>query len=396
MTPVADADDSVPRANSLLIFCFIVAGAALRLGLSAISLGTNDAVIWQKIASQIDTLGLIGAYRSQPLINHPPGPMIWSWLSLRAGPWFTDVMKLPAIAADLAACALLARIWLNRGQTRRATLAVAAMAFNPVAIIISAYHCNTDSLYAFLSLLAMYFIADRQRFFAAGLALGAAINIKLTPVVLIPAALSFCRSWRQAVQLVGALAIASVPFMLLLALAPDVLARNLLGYMPPVSQWGVGMLLHDVFTHPPFAHTAKAIMAWYLAAGRWAIIAAAVASGAASWWLKRWNAYELGLICYAMLLVLAPGFGWQYLVIVVPLLLAVSIAQSWIYAVLAGLFLLLSYWSRLVSYSLPLLTYFPPDTPTPPGATFGLLAWGLLLQISLARLWGRCPDRSRP
>ncbi len=392
--PVCQSD---PRAVRLLVGWSILVGTILRLALSAISIGTNDASIWQHIATRVAEVGLLDAYRTEQLMNHPPLPVLWArWaLAVSADTWFAFVMKLPAIAADAGSIWLLARIWLGRCDVRRAGLAAIAMALSPVAILISGYHCNTDNVYAFLALLAMYLITDRQRFFLGGLVLAAAINVKLIPVLLIPGALSLCRSRRDLVRLICGLAIGVVPFLPLLA-APEVIRRNMLAYVPPVSEWGIALLLHDIFNHAPFAHTAHALMEAYLSLGRWAILLGVAGLSVASWRQRRWNGYEIGFISFALLLVLAPGFGPQYSVMVVPLLLALSISRAWVYGALAGMFLLLAYASRLTSSSIPFQTIFLPHAPTPPGAPFGLLAWWVLLETMVVLTFRRSTPGGAP
>ena len=67
----------------------------------------------------------------------------------------------------------------------------------PVRILVSGYHGNTDAVYAMLSLLAVYLLQDRNRPLLAGLALGLAINIKLIPVLLIPPLVLAAQSIRE-------------------------------------------------------------------------------------------------------------------------------------------------------------------------------------------------------
>jgi Gpi18-like mannosyltransferase len=305
------------------------------------------------------------------------------------------VLKLPAIAADALVVALLAWVWLERGDGSHARLAALAMALNPVAIIISGYHCNTDSVYAGLSLLSAYFVTHGRRFLLAGLALGAAINVKLIPLLLIPALLSMCRNWREARQLVGGLAIAAIPFLPLLA-APEAIYKNMVAYVPSVGRWGVGYFLRDFADSPRFSEVGLYLMRHYLKVGRIAIVVAVAMVTIVSWRTRRWNAYELCVIVYSIFLVLAPGFGTQYLIAVVPLLLAVSIPNAWVYSISGGLFLLLMYWSFLVSERLPLLTLFAP-APEPPGAggLFGLLAWWVLLTAAVTLVF-RAPRPADP
>jgi hypothetical protein len=367
-----------------LIVCVIVA-ALLRLGLSAISFGTNDAVTWQKFAVLVVHQGLLQTYRSEYLLNHPPLPVMWAWISFLIGgeTWFSFVMKLPAIAGDIAAIFLLRKIWLSRGELRTARLAMIAMTLSPVAILISGYHCNTDNLYAFFSLLAMYLLSDRKQFFLGGLALAAAINVKLIPLLLIPVAFSLCHNWREARSLLGGLAIGVIPFIPLL-MVPSVMMRNMFGYVPPISDWGVGYLLHDLHEYPRFTATVVWAINFYRIAGRWLIIFCVLGLSAASWRWRRWNGYQLGAIAFILLLVFAPGFGPQYTVIIVPLLLSLSIARSWVYGILAGAYLFLAYWTLLAALQIPLMSWFPLTGPTLPGAPIGLLAWWVLIESGLS------------
>ena len=75
----------------------------------------------------------------------------------------------------------------------------------------------------------------------------------------------------------------------------------------------------------------------------------------------------------------------------VPLLLAVSIARSWLYGTLSGLLLLFLYWVNLHSYDLPLFSVIPRE-PAMPGPLFGLLAWGLLVELMVKLVLRRGPS----
>jgi hypothetical protein len=370
-----------PSLRSLTISCIVIA-VLLRLGLSFISFGSNDARIWQLFAESVFYQGLMQSYRTIPSLNHPPLPVLWAAFSLWAGKhlWFSAMMKFPAILADAGAIALLAHIWAGRGDIPRARLAVIVMSFSPVAILISGYHCNTDSVYAFLTLLSMYFFTDRKQFFYGGLALAGAINVKLVPVFLIPAAFSLCTSWREARLLFFALAIGAIPFLPLLA-NPQIIRQNMLNYVPPISNWGIGYIVPDLFYYQP--KDVARIMDFYRTLGRWTIIASVICLSFAQFRWRRWNGYEIATILYCALLVFAPGFGPQYTIIVVPVMLAVLIGRSLLYSMICGGFLLMSYWSRLVSYYIPLESIFTPDTRTSSGASLGLLAWFVLLETGV-------------
>ncbi len=88
---------------------------------------------------------------------------------------------------------------------RRALGAAALYAWCLDAILVSGYHCNTDPVYAFLCLLCVWLIADKGWHFRGGLVLAAALNVKLTPVLLAAPLLLNCRDWRQAGRFIAGL-----------------------------------------------------------------------------------------------------------------------------------------------------------------------------------------------
>jgi hypothetical protein len=370
-----DILDRLPGANRTVcrsVIWVIAAGTLLRLVLAAISKGSDDAVLWEHFAWAVQLHGFFAAYRDESMLNHPPLMVLWAWISLGARPAFAFVMKLPAIAADAAACALLAGIWLDRAGPRIAARATRVTAFSLLAVLMSAYHCNTDSVYAYLSLLAAYMFSDRRDFLRGGLILGLAINVKLIPMLLVPGAMSLCRDRRDFLRLIAGLSIGVIPFLPLVLAAPEAVYRNMISYTSQADRWGVPMLL---------LHAPDGVRDAYLLLGRWLIIAAVAAVCVISHRSRRWNAYELFILIYAAFLILAPGFGVQYSVCLFPLLVAFNIPRAWIYGTIAGIFLLIVYWSNLSSYHLPLLSKFASKGFPWSGALVGLLAWAALVEI---------------
>jgi hypothetical protein len=358
----------------------ILAGLICRLALASVSYGSNDFFIWNQLAQKVISQGLMGAYQSEKMMNHPPLPVLWVRMGLELpNPfWFGVWVKIPGILGDMLAIAVLGLAWIRRGDDRRAKLAMVAMALNPVAIIISGYHCNTDSLYAAMALLSLYFL-DARCFFFGGLALGAAINVKLIPVLLIPVAFSLCRDWKQFGRLVGGLAIGVIPFVPLL-LHPAVIRDNMLQYVPGGwYSWGAGTFIRDFVTNPPTENFALELLKFYEKIGRPLIIGQVLLLSIASWIWKRWDAYQLGTLVFAIFLIFAPAFGTQYAIAVVPALLAVSISRSWQYAAWMGLFLVAGYASHLGSTSIPFYTMFGVLDAVPMGAPYGMIAWWILL-----------------
>lgn len=389
------------RAVWWITIASIIGGTLIRIILAGISDGTNDALIWHYIATLISEKGLIGAYQSFQGLNHPPLAAIWSVIALHTDTWFTFVMKIPAIVGDALSVALVAKIWSEQKQFARAEWAAVAMALSPVAIIISGYHCNTDNLYAFFGLLAMYLISSKKAFFKGGLALGAAINVKLIPVILVPAAFSFCRNWREALRLLGALTLAAIPFLPLVFTAWDAVKLNMLSYSPPLAPWGIAHILHDINQYEGYAAVTQHMMEIYRWFGRWLILGLVGLLCAINFFRRCWSGPELATIIFSLFLVLATGFGNQYTTILLPMMLVVSIPKSWAYGALAGLYNVLQYGAFLVvdpihpeHYQRPFLTKFP-EVGVAPGGAVGLLAWGVLVWVVIDLL-NAAWKRSRP
>ena len=103
-------------------------------------------------AQGVHDIGLIEHYRvddvsKHPIFNHPPflgecAALLWAF-SQRSGIGFGILFRLPTAIADLLTAYLLTRFFI--GSAYRPLVFVAYW-LNPLAIIFSAYHGNTDSL----------------------------------------------------------------------------------------------------------------------------------------------------------------------------------------------------------------------------------------------------------
>ncbi|MDB5303398.1 MAG: rane protein, partial [Phycisphaerales bacterium] len=211
-----------------------VLGILARFAIAACSWGTSDTLSFNRFAWSIEGKGILETYRADPEFNHPPIPGYWAWLALqptRAHPYaFAFLFRVPIIMMDAASIWLLWRIWRRRDGPRRAAVVAALYAWCPVAILVSGYHGNTDAVYAFFCLLCVYLIEDLKRPLLGGLALAAAINIKLIPVLLIlPLVLTF-RRWGDFLRFAIGVALGALPFVPVLLLARPSFTHNALAY----------------------------------------------------------------------------------------------------------------------------------------------------------------------
>jgi len=353
-------------------------GMVLRFLLSSASTGTNDIIIWERWAQHANHEGVLETYQNQPAFNHPPvmGYLAGRFLhvSVLTGLRFPVVFKLPAITADALSLILLWKIWRRRSARPAAPLAaVAFFSFSPAAILMSGYHGNNDPLVGMLVLAACYFIEEKASFFWAGIALAASINVKLIPLLLIPAFLANVRSWRAAARFVGGLSVGAVPFIPVILRSASAFHRNAITANSNFDNWGIPFFIRLAEKSPEWARVGSQFHTFYVPAGRYVVLAAILALCAWSRWRRPLSTYQLAAAGLAAFLFFAPGFGIQYLAILSPVLLAVSLGWGLWYAVSAGTFIAAVYylfWTREALLGSLFTTAFPGPSPW-----IGLVTW---------------------
>lgn len=365
----------------------------VRLVIAAISYGTNDALLFWSFSGEIRQFGVVATYGLDALFNHPPVVGLWIELSrwmatLHPRPFgeyhsFTFIFKLPVIAGDGLATFLVWKIWRRKVGSERAAAIAAASACSLCGIVVSAYHCNTDCVYAALSLAAVYFMEERKSFLIGGLVLAAAINVKIVPVLLIPGLLLSCPSRREARPFLTGLALGVIPFLPALGSEAPSFVHNALAYNSSINNWGMtiflsaGSLLHGQADAPH-------VVAVYHDLGRYLIFALIVGWAVVARRAGRWNRYEIAAVTYAIFLVFTPGFGIQYVAMIAPLLFASRPRIALVYSTAAGAFATALYISRRVLHSFPLSSDL--ERYALPESMLGLIAWGTLAWFLAATL----------
>ncbi|MCH2169419.1 hypothetical protein MK489_01435 [Myxococcota bacterium] len=209
----------------------LVLGAGLRAYLVAGTEGTLDVPIWEAHATGTRRFGLVGYYAEQEVFNHPPFMgtlMATGWASaIGLGIPFEWFLRAPFAVLDLATALLLSRLLVGSPGRH---LIFAAYWLNPLAILFSAYHGNTDSAVAFFALLGIA-AGVRGRPLMAGLAVGVGMSVKLPTFLVVPA-LFFAlgggrRRWIFALTLLGTTATLALPVLLQ---APGLLYERVLAY----------------------------------------------------------------------------------------------------------------------------------------------------------------------
>jgi hypothetical protein len=230
---------------------------------------------------------------------------------------------------------------------------------------------------------------QRHKPFYAGLALAAALNVKLMPLFLIPPLLALCRSRREALWLSAGLALSIVPFAPFLITSGPQMYRNMVAYNSIQMDWGLMAFLNHAVGTPPIAEYAIWVRDLAISTGRYWILGSVTLMSVAAFWRKSSLGYELGALAWALFLVLTPGFGVQYAVSVLPLLFAVDLRRASVYSLNVGLMLFVIYTFRM-QLQLPLhsgVQYFPCPMVAVLG---GILGWSVLLSFivqNLPKVW---------
>ncbi|MGE4608681.1 MAG: hypothetical protein AAEJ52_18265 [Myxococcota bacterium] len=242
----------------------VAMGFAVRAYLILLTPGTDDVPIWESHAGWTAQNGLIGYYSFQEVFNHPPfiGRVLSElWQLAKAG----DIpYRIPHRAIfslfDLGNALLLLRLF-RESPWKYAIFA--GYWLNPLAVIFSSYHGNTDTAVAFFVLLAMSFAVER-RAALAGVAIGVGLWFKLPTVLAIPA-LFFFFEGAAASMVFGcvALAVGATTYLTTALQAWDLLYVRVLAYpgldiVTPggVPVWGFWNVFGIVKTAPESARTA--------------------------------------------------------------------------------------------------------------------------------------------
>jgi hypothetical protein len=370
------------RRQRYVVGGLLALALAVRALITTHSIGSNDARTWNGFASYIAQHGLFQTYRDLSDFNHPPLMGWFSWAALRVSALlhvrFISVFKTPIILADLASAWLLWLIWRDRGERAAAMVAV-LFSFNLISLLLSSYHGNTDCICATLCLASAYALS-REKWGWAGLALGAAINVKIVPLMLLPVFALMLPSRRALLRFGLALGACALTFVLVAVKVWPTLYQNVFAYNSMPFQWGIPLLIDS--TEGTLPRLAGWLREQYVPSARFVILGMMVLIGVLQHWRRRLNAFEAGALAFSVFLVLAPGFGVQYLAWVVPLLFAANLRAALKLSAYGGLFVFLIYYLFWTG-TRPWYSAFSGPYPSP-SPFFGVFAWATLIGYCVA------------
>jgi hypothetical protein len=228
----------------------------------------------------------------------------------------------------------------------------------------------------------------------AGLLIAAALQVKLIPMLVVLPLAACCRDLKAFVRYAIGVAAGLIPYAWLLlsmsALDQAAFARNVLGYTSYREYWGFELGVRAVTTStltswPWLASKVEGIGVLWAALGSKFLLAVTTLLACAQA-IRRYpglDAYAMAALCFGLFLVLASGFGVQYMGAVVPMLFACRVREASLFATLSGIFIGLIYVSFVKSWA-PIFSqhsYFSAAFAVP-----SFIVWWLILRIS-QRIW---------
>ena len=380
----------------VLVLVLAIAALLARLYCAATTVGTSDVVLFWKFAHTIQRDGLLAMYAQTPFFNHTPlvGWFSQAALALSGGEqrFFAFYLRLPAVFADFfAVLALLA--WREKAG-RPAWWALAVFAASPVAFMVSGYHGNVDSVMTLGVLLATLACAQ-QRPVLCGVCLGLACNIKIIPLLLVPAFFFLWLHRGQALRFSLAAALVTLAgWAYPLLTIPAIFLQNVLGYSGFWGVWGITYLLRftGVAAWREMAFTETTPQQAAIMQGLKLLIVLTTLTLA--WHHRKVEApgiFRTLALTWAVFFVFAPGFGAQYLAWLAPFFLVSS--ERWYAALTAASSVALFVFYTVISKGLPWDMGFTVHSIAGQWAGWFLLPWAVL--VAFLAWEGRAAIRGR-
>ena len=237
----------------------ITLGILLRLYLVLFTEGTYDAAIWKYHADGVRELGLMEYYCANQNMNHPPLISIAISLLPKISEVthipFETLLRMPFALLDGGTLLLL----LNLLGNNRHRFALAAFYWlNPLSIIFSSFHGNTDSAVPFFVMLALWLLS-KEKLILAGVAIGAGLWIKLPVILAMPAFFFFLQGWRKKLLFITAAGLTGIStYIPALITNAHVIYKNIFSYHGIITRtssgipiWGCYIFLVPLFDRLP-------------------------------------------------------------------------------------------------------------------------------------------------
>lgn len=376
-----------------------LAAFLLKIAIALCTYGSTDVLIFEADLAKIRQDGGAALYRDGirtrwcgetgqracPPFIHPPFIIhaleAWGALAHISGLPLRFWLRFTCAAADLGSLALLMRMLGTRRRDAQAWMALSLFAVSPIAILVSGFHGNTDPILIFFVLLSICLIESQRPAWLAGVALGMAMNIKILPLLLAPAALLSLPGTRRRIEFcAGGVAVFLAGSLPVLVVAPELVVTRVFGYSSQSGPWGLSLLAVASLQSPP--------LAWlYDVHARYGkILSLCLVLGASLWPrprpVRNGLFMRVGFLMF-LFLSLTPGFGVQYLAWLVPWVVALGVRPTATYYLAGTVFLFAYYTAAAARFPWYLANSLEHPAWTAPVICLGLICWVVVCCIAL-------------
>ncbi len=346
-------EDIGPKKGFCLVFLFVGLVLIFKLVLSYYAYGTNDITYWRGFSDVIAQQGTFKIYSLVKIYNHPP---LMSWIlkiiryvALESSLSFQFIFRLMPITADFLSIFVIWKL-LSAWKVKTRTLLCILCSVNPINFLISGFHGNTDPVFIFFILIAIYFAENNKPKFS-GLFYGLSLCIKIVPVILLPVFIFYLKGKKVKIRFIlCSLIFPCIVFLPYLALNFRPVLRSIFSYGSIPGIWGIGHILKSVFVNDninmAIRMLAHIIFEYHIISFRFVFF---ICLAALIWRLKankKINLIEWSFLSFCLFLVITPGFGVQYLswlsyfaILVMP-----SLAMPYLFIGAFFLYRVYSYW----------------------------------------------------
>ena len=392
----ANSDQTTHLSPGFWFLLAALAATGAKLLIAWNTIGTNDTVVFFLFGRELSIHGLAETYRRVILFNHPPLVAYYLraiydlsnlYFFTHNNITFAFLLRLPGVIADLVSSLVVWKLADAMGDRRPPFWALLLFALNPISLMISGFHGNTDSVMVMFLVIACLMTA-RQQPILCGLFLGLSWQVKIVPLLFIPVFALFWHNRRQLRPFIAAFLVTTVLLALEpLIFSPVAYAKNVLSYGSYWGLWGITYLIRI----SDFQHLSR--ISFFGLAPAATIISnllklVVVSFGLFLAWRRRGNDAHGLVVTLAMswlsFFIFAPGVAPQYFVWLTPFLLFLSPTLFVCFTAAASVFLFVFY--STISHSW--VWYFGVSTNALSAvwAPWNLLPW-LTLIIGSVLIW---------
>src|SRR5437879_86394 len=234
--------------STACIIALALVALTLKLAIAYNTIGTNDAVFFYGFAKVLSQYGLEWTYQHSHHFNHPPltAYYLQGIYALTEQRWCQDIgvhfpflLRLPGILADFLVVLVLLR--MAKTDLQIPTWALALFALSPVSLMVSGFHGNTDPVMVLLLVCAVW-MCLRNRPVLAGLFFALSCQIKIVPLLFLPAFVFFWLSQnRSRGFLISGAVTTCLLWLELLINFPGLFVKDVLAYG---SYWGIWVITY--------------------------------------------------------------------------------------------------------------------------------------------------------